>query len=340
MWTNAFAALGKRTPGTKAGNFAIVSRGWSGTLPAGVERVEAPTPTCWVVARTQTNGPSDYDAVHKVQDRYKLTPLSQWGKDYKPSPVAPDPTVDINTPPLQQVNSMPADKYFSYAAELMKTSPPHLTDWSILEPMKRIGIAPGQSLDFAHADALVQRAVERAPQEGLMLMKAKLPTMARIANGWQMNTDSIGVYGNYYLKRAIVAMVGLGANSPEDAIYPLNVADSDGKPVDGSHKYVLHFTKEDPPPVDAFWSITMYDKDGFQSANPINRYAIGDRDQLKYNNDGSLDIYIQQDRPDASKESNWLPAPTGPLGITMRPYAPHAEAIDGRWNPPPIRRTS
>jgi hypothetical protein len=186
---------------------------------------------------------------------------------------------------------------------------------------------------------VVQNALEQATTEGLKVMKEKLPTLARVVNGWQMNTDTMGVYGDYYLKRAIVALVGLGANQPADAIYPLNVTDADGRPVDGSNKYVLHFSKEQLPPVDAFWSLTMYDSQGFQGANSLNRFAIGDRDDLKYNDDGSLDLYIQHESPGMDKESNWLPAPTGPLGLTLRLYAPKAQALDGRWVPPPVKLT-
>jgi hypothetical protein len=118
----------------------------------------------------------------------------------------------------------------------------------------------------------------------------------------------------------------------------MNVADADGKPMDGTNDYVLHFSKAELPPVDAFWSITMYDGAGYQAANPLNRFAIGDRDALKYNTDGSLDIYMQNASPGADKESNWLPAPKGPLGITMRLYAPRPEVADGRWVPPAIKR--
>jgi len=153
-----------------------------------------------------------------------------------------------------------------------------------------------------------------------------------------MNTDTMGVYGDYYLKRAIVAMVGLGANQVEDAIYPLNVADADGKPVMGQNSYVLQFAKGELPPVEAFWSLTMYDAEGFQVANALNRFAIGDRDALKFNPDGSLDLYIQNESPDPAKESNWLPAPkSGQLGLTLRLYAPKPEVAEGRWNPPPVR---
>src|SRR5262249_12098518 len=164
---------------------------------------------------------------------------------------------------------------------------------------------------------------------------------ARVANGWQMNTDTMGVYGNFYLKRAIVAMVGLGANQTDDAVYPLNVGDADGNPVMAERKYVLHFSKDEIPPVDAFCALTMYDAEGFQVANPLNRFAIGDRDPLKSNANGSLDLYIQNESPGPDKESNWLPAPkAGRLGLTLRLYAPKPQVANGQWNPPPVRRVA
>jgi hypothetical protein len=335
MWSDVFAAPGKRTSGTAAASYAVVPPGWSGTLPSGVERINAPTPYVWVIGRTQTNGPKDYPAVHKVQDGYTIVPLSQWGKAPTPVKVQIDPAVDMKTPPLRQVNGMPADRYFAYAAELMKANPPHITDWSTLARLKRIGIEPGR-FDAGKADPA---ALARGVAAGLKLMQDKLPTLARVANGWQMNTDTMGVYGNYYLKRAIVAMVGLGANQPEDAIYPLAVSDADGRPVTAENRYVLSFKKEELPPADAFWSLTMYDAEGFQVANPINRFAIGDRDALKFNADGSLDLYIQHANPGPERESNWLPAPkSGPLGLTMRLYAPRQVALDGQWNPPALKR--
>jgi hypothetical protein len=159
-------------------------------------------------------------------------------------------------------------------------------------------------------------------------------------NGWQMNTDTMGVYGNYYLKRAIVALLGLGANLPEDAVYPLNIGDADGKPLTGTNKYVLHFAKNEIPPAKAFWSVTLYDKDGFPTANDLNRNAIGDRDALKLNADGSLDLYIQHASPGAEKESNWLPAPAGDFNLTMRVYSPKSEVTDGRWAPSAVQRLS
>ncbi len=339
MWSDVFAVPGKRTSGTKAANFAVVPQGWKGSLPKSVERIDAPTPYVWIIGRTQTNGPKDYEAVHKVQDGYTITPLSGWGKKAAATKFVPDPSVDMKTEPLVQVNTMAAANYFAYGAELMKLHPPHVTDWSQIARLRRIGIEPGRSFDFSKADPVIRAALERAAVDGLKRIKDSAPTMGRVVNGWLMNTNTMGVYGNEYLKRAAVALVGLGANQPEDAVYPLNVADADGNPVVGGRKYVLHGEKGKLCPVNAFCSLTMYDENGFQVANPLNRFAIGDRDNLKLNADQSIDIYIQHDSPGADKESNWLPSPaTGKLGITMRLYAPRAEVLDGSWAPPPIRR--
>jgi hypothetical protein len=336
MWTDVFAVPGKRTNGTVAADFAIVPPEWNGQLPKGLESIDAPTPYVWIIGRTQTNGVKDYEAVHKVQDGYKITLLPDWGKAPRTIEQKIDPSVDTKTEPVRQVNEMAAEEYFNYGAELMKRNPPHATDWSINARMTRIGLEPGDSFDasIAGADALAQGAAA-----GLKLMQEKAPTIARVTNGWQMNTDTMGVYGNYYLKRAIVAMVGLGANQVEDAIYPLNVSDADSKPVMAENNYVLHFNKEELPPVGAFWSLTLYDAEGFQVANALNRFAIGDRDPIKFNADGSLDLYIQNQNPGPDKEANWLPAPNGgKLGLTLRLYAPKPQVADGRWNPPPVRR--
>jgi hypothetical protein len=231
---------------------------------------------------------------------------------------------------------MPADKYFTYAAELLKLHPPHITDEPIIARIKRIGIEPGKSLDFAKLDPAVKNALAGVPEDAQKLMKWKVPTLARVANYWSMNTDTMGVYGNYYLKRAIVAQVGLGANLPEDAIYPLNLGDEAGKPLDGANKYRIRFDKATLPPAEAFWSITLYDADGFQVANALNRFAVSSWMPFKYNPDGSLDLYFQNESPGANKEANWLPAPKGAFNLCMRLYAPKSDALTAKWNPPPV----
>ena len=338
MWTDVFASPGWRTTGTQAGNFLVTPPGWNGAVPEGFARINAPTPYVWIIGRTKTDGPPDYDAVHKIQAGFKVTSLSRWGKAPEPVTVKTDPSVDMKTPPKVQVDTMPAAKYFTYAAELLKLQPPHITDEPIIAQMKRIGIEPGKRLDFDKLDPAVKKALESAPEDAQQLMKWKIPMLARVVNGWSMNTDTMGVYGNYYLKRAIVAQVGLGANLPEDAIYPLNLGDETGKPLDGANKYTIHFDKEATPPVNAFWSLTLYDSEGFQIANPLNRFAVSSWMPFKYNPDGSLDLYFQNESPGKDKEANWLPAPKGAFNLTMRLYGPKAEALTGKWNPPPIMK--
>jgi hypothetical protein len=338
MWTDVFASPGWRTTGTKAGNFLVTPPGWTGTVPEGMTHLPAPTPYIWVIGRTKTDGAADYAAVHKIQAGYKVTPLSGWGKPPVPVAVKIDPTVDMKTPPKTQVDTMPADKYFAYAAELLKLHPPHSTDQPIIAQMKKLGIEPGKSFDINTLDPVVKAAVEGAPEEAQALMQWKLPTLARVANGWSMNTDTMGVYGNYYLKRAIVTQQGLGANLPEDAIYPLNLADEAGKPLDGAHNYTIHFDKGATPPVNAFWSITLYDSEGFQVGNELNRFAVSSWMPFKTNADGSLDLYFQRENPGKDKEANWLPAPKGAFNLTMRLYGPQSDALTGKWNPPPVTK--
>lgn len=336
MWTDVFASPGWRTTGNQAANFLITPPGWNGTVPSGMTRIDAPTPIVWIIGRTKTDGPADYDAVHKIQAGYKITALSQWGEAPAPPKVTIDPSVDMKTPPKIQVDTMPAEKFFAYAAQLLKVIPPHITDQPIIAQLKKIGFELGKSYDVPKLSPAIRDALASAPEDAKQLMTWKLPTLARVVNGWSMNTDAMGVYGNYYLKRAIVAQLGLGANVPEDAIYPVNLADESGKPLDGANKYTLHFDKGETPPASAFWSVTLYDNDGYQVANALNRFAVSSWMPFRYNADGSLDLYFQNDNPGADKEANWLPAPKGAFNLTMRLYAPKSEALTGRWNPPPL----
>lgn len=337
MWTDVFASPGWRTTGTEAGQFLVTPPGWTGAVPAGMSHLPAPTPFVWVIGRTKTDGAEDYAAVHKIQAGYTVTPLSRLGKEPEAVTVKVDPAVDMKTPPKIQVDSMSAADYFTYAAELLKVNPPHSTDQPMLAQLKRLGIEVGKSFNMDALDPQIQAVLQRVPKDAQALMTWKVPTLAREVNGWSMNTDTMGVYGNYYLKRAIVTQVGLGANLPEDAIYPLNIGDSNGKPLDGANKYVLHFSKGETPPVNAFWSITLYDPQGFQVGNSLNRFAVSSWMPFKHNADGSLDLYFQNESPGKDLEANWLPAPKGSFNLTMRLYGPKAEALNGQWNPPAIK---
>lgn len=341
MWTDVFSVVGSRTTGTKAGNFAITAPGWDGALPDGTTRIAAPTSMIWILGRTQTNGPSDYDNVHKIQDGYKLTPLSEWGKT-APAKLdqAIDPAIDNKTPPFLQVNRMDGMAVLGQLAELMEKYPPHPNDYPILFRMRQIGLEPGKPFDRSKLDPQLVKTINEASKDALADLERSGKTGAGIGlhvNGWFYQTSTVGTYGTAYKLRGMGALIGLGVNLPEDAVYPASFIDGDGNPYRGDKRYVLHFDKAKLPPAGAFWSVTLYDKDGFQVPNSIDRYALGDRDDLKFNADGTLDIYIQNANPGPEKQANWLPAPEGEFNLAMRLYSPKREALDGAWTPPAVR---
>jgi hypothetical protein len=339
MWTDVFASPGWRTTGTQAADFVVVPQGWTGKLPENLQVLTAPTPYVWIIGRIKTDGPKDYDAVRGLQAGLKITSLADWPNGGAPVKAAMDPSVDMKTPPKQQVENMSAAQFFAYAAELLKLHPPHITDEPMIALLKRIGFERGESFDSSRLSLEVQSGLEKARASALELMSWKLPTLAKVENGWSMNTDTMGVYGNYYLKRALIAREGLGANLPEDAIYPLNLFDDKQQPLSGAYSYTLHFDKDNLPPVDAFWSVTLYDADGYQVANSLNRFALSSWMPFTYNQDGSLDLIFSHTSPGPDREMNWLPAPAGPFNLTMRLYAPRSEALVGKWNPPPVKRS-
>ena len=335
MWTNVFACPGKRTSGTGEADFLVVPPGWSGDVPDGMTLIGAPTPHVWIIGRTQTNGPADYPAVHAIQDGFSIRPLDP-STAVRP---AIDPDADMSTEPLELVNGLSAVAFFTWAAKLLSINPPHDTDFSVLARIANLGIVPGQDFDPGRFTPAELAELQAGATEALTELMGSLPKLGHHANGWVSFLDAMGVYGNFYLKRAMVALVGLGANPEEDAVYPILTADADGEPLVGGASYVLHFEKAELPPVFAFWSLTMYDEEGYQVANDLDRFAIGDRDPLSYGADGSLDLYLQPTSPGAAKEANWLPTSTsGRLGITMRLYGPTSRVLSGEWSPPPVRK--
>jgi hypothetical protein len=337
MWSDVFAVVGSRTTGTKPGNYAIVPPEWSGSLPPDVVVIVAPTPLVWILGRTKTDGPADYAEVHKVQEGFKLTPLSQWGTSYVPPKSLPtDPSVDSTTPPSLQVEKIDGVGMLTRLAELLVKYPTHTNDNPILLRLRALGIEVGKPFDGAKLDPKMAAIIDRAAKDAQDSMRVAMTKIGDQIDGWTIARETIGTYGTSYLRRASVAMGGLGANLPEDAVYPVAFADESGKPLNGESRYVLHFEKGKLPPADAFWSITMYDKNGFQVPNPIDRYALGSKDELAYDADGSLDIYVQAVSPGKDKERNWLPAPKGEFQPTMRLYSPRREVLDGAWAPPPF----
>jgi len=342
-WTNVFASPGKRVTGSDKADFAIVGPRWKGTLPGGVEEIKSPTDIAWVIGRTQVNGKGDVAAVNKIQDQYKLTPLSRWAKtpaSRTPAAAAgaPSARVDVKTPPAEQVAKMDAQTFFARFAELLSGNPPTKDDASMVEKMKKLGIVPGQPFDSSKLDAPALEGIKEAPKatQDAMVAAAKGTGGAEIRSGWTFHLD-LGRYGINYGKRAFVAWLGLGSDAPEDEIQMSTRLDAGGKPLDGTNKYVLHFDNGKTPPTDAFWSITLYNDKKLLAANPIERYSIGAREKPAANPDGSLDIYIQNANPGAGKESNWLPAPKGSFNLVLRAYWPKPDLLAGRWAPPPVR---
>lgn len=341
-WTNVFQVPGTRTTGTAAQTYAITGPDWKGTLPAGVKEYKSPTSMVWLLGRIYCTGtPEDYAAVHALQDQCKLVPLSAWGKDYTPATATVGPTVDMKTAVREQVNALDPVAYFTLLADLMKANPPVAADAPAVARFARIGLVPGKDFDKSKLKADFAARIPHAAFDRIML-QLKVNKSVKNINGWLYDTVT-GVYGTDYLNRALVTAIGLGANRPQDAIYPTSLKAPDGSAYDGANKYVMRFNKGQLPPTKGFWSVTMYDTDYFFVANPINRYSISARQKLKANADGSVDLYIQNESPGADKEANWLPAPKGQFSLMLRMYWPNETApsiIDGSWSPPPVKKVS
>lgn len=337
-WTNVFTSPGKRTTGTESNNFLIAGPLWTGNIPEEMKQIKAPTNMVWILGRTQTNSPKDGATIVKsIQDSYKLTPLSQWGTTYSP----PKGRVDQNlskTPPVFQVKEMKIDNFFNLLNKLMLENPPSKADTPIINRIKKVGVTPGGTFNLNVFNETTKGALLTIPTKvhDAFNKSRTEASLGSLENGWNLLRKGIGKYGTDYQIRAFVAYIGLGANLPEDAIYPTTVMDSNGKPFNGKNKYVIHFEKGKLPPANAFWSITMYNSEDFLVENPINRFAIGDRDNLKFNDDGSLDIHIQHENPVLQKESNWLPAPDNVFSLVLRIYWPKEQMLDGTWKIPPV----
>ena len=333
LWTDVFANPGKRTTGTGPQSYVLVAPGQTvGEPPTGTTVVHAPTPYVWMIGRTQTNGPADYAAVNAFQDGLRVTELNG------PVERTSDPAADTETEPLRIVDGLSAVDFFARAARILAVNPPHASDFSQLARIAALGIVPGEPFDVSRFDEHQLGEIQAGATAALHDLQAGVAHLGTPVNGWMMLTETMGVYGNEYFRRAVITLVGLGANPAPDAIYPLLLADADGAPTVGENDYVIHFDKANLPPAQAFWSVTMYDAEGFQAANELDRFALGDRDPLSYNADGSLDLFIQHANPGPDRMANWLPAPAGPIGITMRLYAPAPAVLDRTWNPPAVRR--
>lgn len=338
-YTNVFASPGKRTTGTASGYFLITSPDYNGPAPSGMKELKSPTNLVWIIGRTQVNSETDgKEVVWKLQDGYKLTPLSKWGTNFFPEKYVIDTTFG-RTPPPAKVENMDIETFFNEMNKLLADIPPKVVDSAVINSIAKISIGAGKQFSLADFDTTTQRVLKTLPSIVHQGLRTSASKIGNLENGWNVARSGGGSYGTNYILRAIIALTGLGANLNADACYPTCHLDINGNKLNGSKKYTIHFNKGQTPPVNAFWSLTIYGTDELLVANPINRFAIGDRNNLKLNKDGSLDIYIQNERPVLEKESNWLPAPKEDFSITMRLYHPKEEFLNGTWKIPPVEVT-
>jgi hypothetical protein len=342
-YTNVFQVPGKRTTGDKAQKYAITGPGWSGTLPPGVTEYKSPTDMVWILGRIYCTGtPQDYAAVHALQDKFTLVPLSSYGRPYTPPAGGVDPSAQDDSKPVRDlVDAMDINDYFTYLAQLMKTNPPSADDAPLVAKMAKIGLVPGQDYDPSKLGAFDKEAIKVVPKTSQLKIISHLKEMGKNINGWQFTTKT-GIYGTEYLDRALITAIGLGANRPQDAIYPTSEKDAESKEYDGaSNKYVMHIEKGQFPPVNGFWSLTMYDAKYFFVPNALNRYTLSARNKFVTNADGSVDLYLQAESPGKGKEANWLPAPKAKFIPMLRLYWPKESPptiLDGSWVLPPIKQ--
>lgn len=351
LWmSDSTSSPSKRTaPGGSAANYLFTGPGWKGDVPSGMKQFPMATRYMVILGRTYADGSEqDYKTVNALQAQYKITPLSAWGKPYTPvaQPVNPNPGISMTDSPQVVILGMGTEGYFNLLAKLMGAdAPPATTDGPMLASMAKIGIVPGKPFKLGKLDPAVQAALKDIPQTALKKIEGNASSLGAVVNGWIVS-KGLGTYGpNDYLKRATVAALGWPANQEKDAVYPYAEVDSTGQKLTGANRYTLTFAKGETPPAKGFWSITMYqiDKGWWFTPNPLNKFTVSPRDNLKANADGSVTLYFQNETPGPEKESNWLPAPKGAFIPMMRMYYPSETSpsiIDGSWKIPPVVKVS
>jgi hypothetical protein len=337
-----YGYIGSRSTGSDAGDYMVVGPDWKGQTPAGIKKVfGSSTQQSAVIYRTQLFNAADMPNVVRIQAGYKVQPLSAFLK--QPAPPAP-PT--INFPQIDK--ELVKANFFEYLAFALQFAPAAPDEQAIRSKLASIGIGPGKKIDFKSLSPEQKQAVIDGMTDGEAKVKKFAAGGVKNVNGWNIGNwfGDRGSYGGDWLKRAAAATVGIYGNDSIEATYPMTKTLANGEELDGSkHDYSLTFATGQLPPVNAFWSVTMYDgKTQLLIKNPINRYLINSPmlSQMKKNPDGSLTLYIQKDSPGKAKESNWLPAPNGPVYLVMRLYWPKESppsilpAGEGTWKPPAI----
>lgn len=340
-----YGYIGSRATGSDAGDYLVVGPEWKGATPAGVKKVfQSTTQFSFVLFRTQLFDPSDIDNVMKVQAGYKVQPLSAY---LKRSAAPASPTV--NFPKIDK--ELAKTNFFEYLDFCLQFAPALESEKNIRTKLARIGIGPGKTFSFEALPLEHKAEILVGMKQGERKIDEAVAKGGVSLNGWQVNSffGNSEFYNGDWLKRAAGAKAGIYGNDSVEAVYPLTRVDDDGQILDGSKRnYTLTFRAGQLPPVNAFWSVTMYDgKTQLLIENPINRYLINSPmlPSLKKNADGSVTLYIQSKSPGANKESNWLPAPDGPIYLVMRLYWPKTESPSmlpvgkGTWQPPGIIAT-
>ena len=327
-WTNTAAVL------DKAGAYAIALPSWEGELPEGVTRVDVPTATVWTIARIVLSGNEDLPNVYAIREQMRLLPLSAYleGGDY----IAPAGTYDKENDfvPVNKVLSMSPAEFFNTANVLMQINPPAEDDAKLLEKLAAINVGQGMTFD---ASILGADAAERWTQmlKGLRAtLSAESANYAQNLGQWIYFGRPIGDFGTAYTYRAMVALVGLGANTVDVAIYPKTDTDVTGAALTGEKTYTIHFETLPPTLEGGFWSVTAYNEENFLIDNPIDRYCINDRSAYRRNEDGTLDLVLSKEAP--ADTSNWLPVSDGEFHLFMRIYLPDMTALE-TWEAPVIR---
>jgi len=337
-YSNVFASPGTRTTGTAAQTLLIAGPTWKGKTPEGMTLIQSPTQMAWLLGRIQVNSAEDgATTVKAIQDSMRLVPLSAYGnKNYTP-PSGIVKMENKNIIPVKMIQALDVNTYLNRLSELMVKNPPPTKDAAMLEKMAKIGFVPGQPFEVSTDNFILKTKLSKLPDFIHKKFEAHRaePDKTLLNNAWILVTENIGTYGNDYLRRAYINFIGLGALTPEDAVYPNCSFDKNGNALDARKKYTMHFEANQIPPVNVFWSLTAYNEDEFLVKNDLNRFALGDRDDLIFNADGSLDLYIQTEKPSDKKIKNWLPIPkSGPFFLTLRLYWPKQEVLDGKWNVP------
>ena len=351
-YTNNYQYLGTRATGSEGGTYLIAGPNWEGTVPEGMTKIWSPTDLTMVINRILIKGPSDTPNVNAIQDQIKVMPLSAYLSN-STAPTSTNQASNTTTMTNESDTQVPTSprppfipttgiKIYDEISAAMVGNPLNPPDPTLVKKLASIGIGPGMT-PSTQANDTIKSALQTGITEGEKLIYAKVANFGANVNGWTINAAT-GLFGTDYLFRAATVVVGVGANTGQEAIYPVTFVDSEGKPITGDKNYTVHFEPGQLPPVKSFWSLTVYNNQSLFVDNPIDRYLVGQYTEgLRNNTDGSLDIYIQNASPGPDRESNWLPAPSlqdsSAIKLVLRMYLPDDSILNGTWSPPPVIRS-